>query len=206
MVAATIGLCVVYFFQGVGPNINPKRFGVVEPGAIYRSGMLTPEATRRVVEKYGIRTIIDLGAHERGSRGETRANRTAASLGVTRYRLDLFGGGTGNANCYLYALRLAWDPANQPVLIHCGAGTERTGALVALHRIVEEDWTREEAMAEAIEAGHRPKRNPQFSPTLDTVIPAVGRAIDAGDWVTGSEPLTLEQREPTTAPEVEAGP
>ena len=202
---ALVGLCVVYFVRGVEPNINPKRFGVVEPDAIYRSGMLTPEATRRVVERYGIRTIIDLGAHERGSLGEVRANRTASSLGVTRYRLDLFGDATGNANCYLYALRLAWDPANQPVLIHCGAGTERTGAAVALHRIVEENWTREEAMAEAIEAGHQPQRNPRFSPTLDDLIPAVSRALDAGDWVTGSEPLTQGQREPTTAPEAEDG-
>ncbi len=203
--AVLIGLCIVYFVRGVEPNINPKRFGVVEPGAIYRSGMLTPEATRRVVEKFGIRTIIDLGAHKVGSRGDTRANRTAASLGVTRYRLNLFGDTTGNANCYLYALRLAWDPANQPVLIQCGAGTERAGAAVALHRIIVENWTRDEAMAEAIKAGHRPNRNPHFSPTLDALIPAVGRAMSAGDWVTGHEPLTLEQREPTTSPEVEDG-
>jgi protein tyrosine phosphatase (PTP) superfamily phosphohydrolase (DUF442 family) len=204
VVVVLIGLGAVYFAQGVWPNINPKRFSEVEAGAIYRSGMLTPEATRRVVEDNGIRTIIDLGAHERGSRGEARANRTAASLGVTRYRLDLYGDATGNPNDYLYALRLALDPANQPVLIHCGAGTERTGAAVALYRMLRKGWTREEAMAEAIEMGHDPERNPRFSPTLDVLIPAVGRALEAGDWVTGAQPLRAEQLEPTTGAAEEA--
>lgn len=205
MLVALVGLCAVYFVQGVGPNVYPKRFGEVAQGEIYRSGMLTPQATRRVVEENDIRTIIDLGAHERGSIGENRANRTAASLGVTRYRLDLYGDATGNANCYLYALRLAMDPANQPVLIHCGAGTERTGATVALYRILDEGWSREEAMEEVLGAGHDPKRNPKFSPVLDELIPAVSRALQAGDWVTGADPLTAEQLGSTTTPEDEGG-
>ena len=131
---------------------------------------------------------------------------TAESLGVTRYRVDLFGDATGNPNCYLYALRLMEDENNHPVLIHCGAGTERTGVAIVLHRMLREDQSRDDAMAEAIAAGHDPDRNTRFSPTLDEILPQIRRALEAGDWVTGAEPLTPAQLSPTTRPEREDTP
>ena len=198
-VAAVIALGAVYYSQGVAPNIHPKRFGVVEPGVVYRSGALTPEATRRIVQRHGIRTIIDLGAADGASRADRLAQRTAEALGVTRYRLELFGDGTGNPNCYVYALRLATDEEHQPVLIHCGAGTERTGVAVALYRMLVEGWTREEAMAEAEAAGHDPDRNTQFSTTLDDIVWRIGRALSDEAWVTDADPLTPEQLAPTNA-------
>lgn len=198
-VAAVIALGAVYYSQGVAPNIHPKRFDAVEPGVLYRSGSLTPEATRQIVARHGIRTIIDLGAAAAASRAERLAQRTAEALGVTRYRLELSGDGTGNPNCYLYALRLATDDKNQPVLIHCGAGTERTGIAVVLYRMLIDGWTREEAMAEAVAAGHDPDRNTRFSTTLDDIVWRIGRALSDETWVTGADPLTPEQLAPTNA-------
>ena len=198
-IAAVIALGAVYYSQGVAPNIHPKRFDVVQPGVLYRSGTLTPGATRRVVTRHEIRTIIDLGAAASPSRADRLAQRTAENLGVTRYRLELSGDGTGNPNCYLYALRLAMDEKNQPVLIHCGAGTERTGVAVALYRMLIEGWTREEAMAEAVEAGHDPDRNSRFSTTLDDMVLAIGVALSDETWVAGADPLTPEQLAPTNA-------
>ncbi|MBK7642044.1 MAG: tyrosine-protein phosphatase [Planctomycetes bacterium] len=45
-------------------------------------------------------------------------------------------------------LRLASDPARQPVFVHCQWGSDRTGMMSAIARIVFEGWTKEEAIAE----------------------------------------------------------
>ncbi len=45
-------------------------------------------------------------------------------------------------------LKLASDPANQPMLVHCKHGADRTGTMVAAYRIVVQGWSKEEALAE----------------------------------------------------------
>lgn len=158
--AAVVSLGVWYAVEGVIPNIVPKRFGVVEAGAIYRSGELTAAATRRVVSAHGIRTIIDLGAHEPGTIEESRAGAVARSLGVERLRFDLEGDGRGDPDWYVRALRIMADPGAQPVLVHCSAGAQRTGCAVALHRMIREGWTLDRAIEEARRYDHDPRDNP----------------------------------------------
>jgi protein tyrosine phosphatase (PTP) superfamily phosphohydrolase (DUF442 family) len=45
-------------------------------------------------------------------------------------------------------LKLASDPANQPMLVHCKHGADRTGTMVAAYRIVVQGWSKEDALAE----------------------------------------------------------
>jgi protein tyrosine/serine phosphatase len=50
-------------------------------------------------------------------------------------------------------LRIATTPALQPVLVHCRHGSDRTGTMVAVYRIVVEGWTRAEAADEMVHGG-----------------------------------------------------
>jgi protein tyrosine/serine phosphatase len=50
-------------------------------------------------------------------------------------------------------LRILGDPESGPVYVHCRRGSDRTGAVIACHRIVNEGWTAEEAIAEARKLG-----------------------------------------------------
>jgi protein tyrosine/serine phosphatase len=50
-------------------------------------------------------------------------------------------------------LRIATTPALQPVLVHCQHGSDRTGTMVAIYRIVVEGWTKAEATDEMINGG-----------------------------------------------------
>jgi protein tyrosine/serine phosphatase len=171
---ALIAACVValgarFVYSGVRPNISPKRFGVVEAGRVYRSGQLTPAAFESVIKEHGIRTVIDLGSTIHGNTaGEARNQRTADSLGVKRYVFRLFGDATGNPNAYIQALRLAADPAHQPVLVHCGAGTERTGLFCILYKHLHLGTPLEEGFTEATTYGHNPRRTPQMRQMMDT--------------------------------------
>ena len=47
-------------------------------------------------------------------------------------------------------LRIATTPALQPVLVHCRHGSDRTGTMVAVYRIVVDGWTKAEATDEMI--------------------------------------------------------
>jgi protein tyrosine/serine phosphatase len=51
-------------------------------------------------------------------------------------------------------LRIATTPALQPVLVHCRHGSDRTGMMVAVYRIVVEGWTKAEASDEMIHGGY----------------------------------------------------
>lgn len=171
----------------IKPQVVPKRFGVVTPERIYRSGKLTPATMATVVRGNKIHTIVDLGAWVDDPRGERLEARTAAVLGVERHVFDLIGDSTGDPNDYLEALRLMTDPATQPVLVHCGAGTERTGVLVYLYRTIVEGQDREAAIAEARRAGHDPRRNPRLAQTLDRWESEIARAFREGGRIeTGS--------------------
>jgi protein tyrosine/serine phosphatase len=184
VIAVVAALGGAWFYRyAVRDNLFPKNFGVVEEGKVYRSGGLTPGALASVVRKHGIRTIVDLGAWEAGSEGDRREQRSAEALGIERYRFELVGDGTGNPNHYVSTLRLLTDPAKQPVLVHCGAGAERTGVAVILYRRVTRGTPIEEAYEEAKQYRHRPERNPQLRRVLDRYAQLILDAFRGGGQI-----------------------
>ncbi len=54
----------------------------------------------------------------------------------------------------LEALKIMADPHNRPLLIHCQQGADRTGAMVALYRVVVQGWTAEKAVEEMTRGGY----------------------------------------------------
>jgi len=50
-------------------------------------------------------------------------------------------------------LRVVRDPARLPVFVHCSHGADRTGAMVAIYRVVVQGWDKEEAIREMTEGG-----------------------------------------------------
>lgn len=50
-------------------------------------------------------------------------------------------------------LQTVRNPANQPVLVHCQHGADRTGLMVAVYRVVEQGWSKQQAIAEMTQGG-----------------------------------------------------
>ena len=54
------------------------------------------------------------------------------------------------------------DNSNYPVLVHCAAGVNRTGAVIAAWRMKYCGWSFEDSIAEAERCGWSPRRNPEM--------------------------------------------
>ncbi|MBU6412346.1 MAG: tyrosine-protein phosphatase [Planctomycetes bacterium] len=164
----------------VKPATVIKRFGVVEEGKVYRSGELTPASLSKIVRERGIRTEVDLGTFRDDPAGEARMAKAATALGVTRYSFHLYGDASGDPNEYLQALRLINDPANQPVLVHCGAGTHRTGCAVVLYRTIVQGKDYQASLREAEEFDYLPEKHVMVKQMLDQWREPIAKAMKSG--------------------------
>lgn len=197
--ALVVAGATLAFKPAVLANIRARNFGVVDPDKVYRSGQLSPAALHTLNEQYHFKTIIDLGSEDPGTAGDTRNQRCAEALGVPRFRFDLNGDATGNPNWYVHALRLMTDPARQPVLVHCGAGSERTGCAVILYNQLVHGTSIADGLKAAQDYKHDPARNPRLEEVLAKYAEPILSAAKNGGQVPGVDPI------PTPAP-VSGGP
>ena len=51
-------------------------------------------------------------------------------------------------------LKVVTDPANQPVLVHCWHGSDRTGLMVAIYRMYVQGWSADDALAQLPRFGY----------------------------------------------------
>jgi tyrosine-protein phosphatase SIW14 len=140
---------------------HAKRFREVTPGRFYRSGQMTAAGLREAIERYGIKTVINL-QHENPDplmpeawRGtpSVRESELCRQLGVQYILLKpdvLPEPNTVETRPPVLDeyLRILDDPASYPVLIHCKAGLHRTGRLTAVYRMEYEGWSVGEAVRE----------------------------------------------------------
>ena len=120
-----------------------KRFAVVEAGSLYRSGQLSGQQLESAIEKLGLRTIVCLNPEHADEEFEICRSRD-----VEFHLIKMPSSGEGDPEDFGRVLALITDPDRGPLLVHCQAGVARTGAAVALYRMIEQGWTAERAIEE----------------------------------------------------------
>ena len=140
--------------SAVGLAKSPRRFAAVVEGKIYRSGRIDPKSLQWVAQQTGIKTVVDLGAFEDGSVEDQAIDEVCERLGLCRHVYRLRGTGAGDPQQYVNALKKLRDESALPVLVHCAAGAQRTGACVLLYRHLYEGVRIRDAYRETIECGH----------------------------------------------------
>jgi protein tyrosine/serine phosphatase len=142
----------------------PKRWGVVEEGKIYRSGQLSQHLVRETLEAHRIQTVVDLTWDDPSERNHVAELAAIAELGIERKLCPLQPDGTGDVHIYAQAIAEVARAVRQgkPVLVHCAAGTQRTGGVVAFYRLLVEGKSPEFTFAEMRKYNY----NPQHSPKL----------------------------------------
>ena len=82
--------------------------------------------------------------------GEARGERTAATAaGLNYVQIGMHRHGRPRDEAVRRVLETITAEKNQPVLVHCKRGADRTGVVVACYRIGYEGWSAEEALEEA---------------------------------------------------------
>ena len=114
---------------------------------LYRGAQPETEGITEL-EKLGIKTIVSL---ELFHSDKSKLEETGSQIGYEHIYMQTWKPTTDNA---IRFLTIVSDTNRTPVFVHCYHGSDRTGTMCALYRIVTENWTKDEAIREMKEGGY----------------------------------------------------
>ena len=132
-VVSLLTLAVLLFLVGAYAYVHGAgNFHEVKKGVIYRSSWLGAEGLEKVLARHGVKSVLNLCGEQPGDAwydGETR---------VARLRGVVFRSMAFSAKNELEAKQVAdlvevLRDAPKPLLIHCRAGSDRTGLACAIY-------------------------------------------------------------------------
>lgn len=106
---------------------------------IYRSAQ-PDKSSGSAISELGIKTVLSF-------RKRDKDEPLHSTPGVIFKRYPLYTWDIEEEDI-LAVLRIMNDPANQPILVHCTHGADRTGLMMASYRMIIQGWTKEAAIAE----------------------------------------------------------
>ncbi len=123
------------------------NLGTVTPGRVYRSAQLGPEQLTRVIQQRGIRTVLNLrGANPDQSWYRAESAATVAA-GATQVDVPM-ASDQWLSREQIATLLEVLDSADEPILVHCEFGAERTGLISALIELLRPGSTLDSARAQ----------------------------------------------------------
>ena len=157
----------------------PKRWGVVAEGKIYRSGQLSRHLVKQVLQRHQIQTVVDLTFDNPQDANHTAEIAAITELGIERRLCPLDSDGTGDAHIYAQAVAAIAAAARQgkPVLVHCVAGAQRTGGVVALYRLLVEGRSSASVLDEMQKYKYDPQRSPKLLEYLNAHIAEIAEDL-----------------------------
>lgn len=145
----------------------PKHLLTVTPDVLYRSGLLRPENLEGVMDRFGIRTVVNLLPAESLSPERLERlwaeERIAGERGLRMVSIPMPAETPPTPAQLEEWLALFDDEQNLPILVHCEYGVIRTGMMVAAYEIEKLGHTGEQALADLPRFGHdinEPRRKP----------------------------------------------
>jgi tyrosine-protein phosphatase SIW14 len=127
-----------------------RTFGKVTAD-IWRGAQPTAEGYRNLVERGKVKSFLSL---RRGANRDEVDLKVDKIAGAKCYQVSMKEWDPGQDNLRQLALavktlkRLSDNPKTRPVYVHCQAGHNRTGFVIATYRMVYQGWTPEEAVRE----------------------------------------------------------
>ena len=181
---AALGLLAVLGWGGFAwfqHNGLPRRWGVVENNAIFRSGQIPARQVRNILVRHNIRLIIDLTFEEPANADQQAERRVARELGIQYLNCPMYGGGVGEVDHYARAIAalVQAQRENRPALIHCAAGVQRTGVVVAVYRLLIQKKPPALVVRELRQYGWDPNQNQELRQFLNSHLGAIAAALKA---------------------------
>jgi protein tyrosine phosphatase (PTP) superfamily phosphohydrolase (DUF442 family) len=111
---------------------------------LYRSAQPSAEGMTNL-EEMGIKTIVNLRLLN-----SDRDEIEGTDLGYMHINMEAWHAEEEEAGEFQ---QIVSDPDRVPVLVHCSLGSDRTGTMCAVYRIVVQGWSKEEAIKEMTQGG-----------------------------------------------------
>jgi len=151
---SAVAIVLLLFCAGASAQVTSHaelpRFEQVSE-RLFRGAQPRAGGVQRLAE-LGIDTVINL----RGASNSTLAEEAEArKFGLNYFNLSLPNWGRPDDGRIRRILEIIGAPESGQVFVHCKDGLDRTGTVVALHRITHLGWTTRDALAEAERHGMR---------------------------------------------------
>lgn len=147
---------------------------------LFRSGQLNAGLVEDTLRGAEIQTVVDLRYWEEDP--DMIAERAAISkLGLASYRFPLNGDGTGKVDNYVEALTVMHQSrlAEEPVLLHCAAGSQRTSGAFAFYNTLVLGQSAEQVVSDMQDYSWRPGRDQILLDYLNEHIAYVAEQLAA---------------------------
>jgi protein tyrosine/serine phosphatase len=125
------------------PSASLKNFYKLDE-KVYRSAQPNRKGFEEL-KRLGIKNVLSFRDHHSD-------DKDAKGLGLTLRRVKMEAGEIKDEQV-AEALRII-RTAKGPVLIHCWHGSDRTGLISAMYRILYQGWSKEEAIEELMKGGY----------------------------------------------------
>jgi protein tyrosine/serine phosphatase len=122
---------------------NLKNFYKLDD-KVYRSAQPDKKGFQEL-KRLGIRNVLSFRDHHADE-------RDAKGLGLTLFRVKMEAGEIKDKQV-VEAIRII-RAAKGPIVIHCWHGSDRTGLISAMYRILFQNWSKEEAIEELMKGGY----------------------------------------------------
>jgi protein tyrosine phosphatase (PTP) superfamily phosphohydrolase (DUF442 family) len=196
--AVVLAACLLggagWFWEDVAKDrLIPKRWATVEEGRIYRSGQLSAALVRKMLTRHGIKVIVALTGEIPHDPDQEAEKKVAEELGIELVRLPLSGDGTGDIHRYVEAVAAIVEAKRQakPVLVHCAAGAQRTGGVIACYRLLVEGRPPTYVLDEMRRCGWKPKDTELLAYLNQNLGAIAARLRDRGIIVAVPDPLPV---------------
>jgi protein tyrosine/serine phosphatase len=196
LIVLVVGGAIWVWEEVLEDRVVPRRWGVVVPEQVYRSGQLHPALVRRTLEGNQIDLVVSLidpsAASEADQAAEEAERQTCEALQIERRVYPLQGDGTGDIANYAGAIVSIVEGTRrgERVLVHCAAGSQRTGGVVTCFRVLVQGWEPRQALEEMARYDWDPDEDLIILDHLNDHMPElVAKLVEMGVLETAPDPL-----------------
>jgi protein-tyrosine phosphatase len=126
-----------------------------------------------------IQVIINLCSAQPNDPEDVNEKQVAQELGIDREHFPMPGDGTGTLEAYVAAeTKLITSMREKKnTLVHCSAGTQRTGGVIASYRLLVEGAKPQDILKEMQQYDFSTKSNPKLLPHLNAIMPELAKRL-----------------------------